>query len=1762
MKEGMSMLRGRKSVPRMNSSEREMERGYYSAFTLQLDNDDLKQIDADDLEEINLKMADGYADYKSKKVSLEDKNESRSQWNYFYWEAMIGAFRKKEEPTNYALMAFTSSSSSSSDNKVASYSKACTKAYATLQLESVEARILVYQQNEPVFEEDIKLLKLDVKLRDNALVDLRKKFEKAKQERDELKLKLDKFQTSSKNLSQLLASQTNYKTRLGYDTQVFNSSVFACNEMFSSESDVSMPASPVYDRYHSREGYHAILPPYTGTFMPLKPDLVFHDAPTVNEIVLTAFNVSDSKDDSEGEPMHTQITPSFVHTTKQVKTPRPSVKTVEHPIPTEHLRKDIPKSRGHINSRNRKACFVCKSLTYLIKKDCDYYKNKMVQKPIRNHAMRGNHQHYARMKNPNPQRHVVPTTVLTRSWIVPLNAARPVNTAVPQTKVTRPRPAKIIVTKPYSPLRRPINHRPSPNPSNFSQKVTTVKAPHVNAVKGVKGNWLWKPKSPILDHVSQHTSASMTLKQFDYTDALGRSKYMTGNMSYLSDFEAINGRYVGFGGNLKGGKITGKGKIRTGKLDFNDIYFVKELKFNIFSVLQMCDKKNNVLFTDTECIVLSSDFKLPNENHVLLGVPRENYTYNVDLKNIVLSGDLTCLFAKETLDESNLWHRRLGHINFKTMNKLVKGNPVRGLPSKVFKNNHTCVACKKGKQHKASYLNQFCGMKRKKREFSVARTPQQNGIAKRKNMTLIEAARTMLADSLLLIPFRLRTPSIDFMRPFGCLVTILNTLDPLGKFDGKADEGFLVGYSVSSKAFRVFNSRIRFTKETLHINFLENQPNVAGSGPTWLFDIDILTKSMNYQPVIAGNQTEPSIGIQEHFDADKAGEGNDQQYVLFPLWSFGSKDPQNTDDDTTFEVKEPEFEVQKPESAVHVSLSSSAWTKKHDDKTNKEAKGKSLVELSIGFRNLSKEFKDFSNNNINKVNAASTPVPAVGQNSTNSTNTFSAAGPSNTAVTLEDSTYSDDEEDVGAEADFSNLETTITVTTQIRSMTRMVKDQGGLTQINNEDFHTCMFACFLSQEEPKRVHQALKDPSWIEAMQEELLQFKMQKEEGINYEEVFAPVAMIEAIRLFLAYASFIGFMVYQIDVNSAFLYGTIKEEVYVCQPLGFEDPDYPDKVYKVVKALYGLHQAPRACQDIYVAEILRKFGLTDGKSDSTPIDTEKPLLKDPDGEDVDVHTYSEDGVREPSIKLTFYKAFFSVQWKFLIHTILQCMSAKRTTWNEFNSSMASAVICLATGRKFSFSKYIFDSIVRNMDSSSKFYMYSRFLQLMINAQVGDLSSYTTKYTSPALIQKVFANMRRTRKVFSGVDTPLFEGMMVPQQVNDNVADDVADNVADDVADVPAADAEPTPPSPTPTTTPPPLQQEVASTPSLSPHQSLQQQPSLPPQQKQPLQPSQTTTISMDILHTLLETCTTLTWRVENLEQDKIAQALEITKLKQRVKRLEKRNRVKVSGLKRLRKGRLEESQAQVYHIDLEHADKVLSMQDDEPESAELKDKKGVVIRDPKETATPSTIVHYEPKSKDKGKGILVEEPKPLKKKAQIEQDKAYARALEAELNKNINWDDVIEEDLEMLWQIVQERFASSKPKNFSDDFLLTALKTMFEKLDVVAQMILLVERRYPLTRFTLEQILNNVRLEVEEESEVSLELLRFVRRQQQEGYRPYFGVDVVKDFKECTLKDYYCWLKTYCCWYKLKLLDNAADSRLRLLEESAAADGKMRELH
>nr|GEY08625.1 hypothetical protein [Tanacetum cinerariifolium] len=215
---------------------------------------------------------------------------------------------------------------------------------------------------------------------------------------------------------------------------------------------------------------------------------------------------------------------------------------------------------------------------------------------------------------------------------------------------------------------------------------------------------------------------------------------------------------------------------------------------------------------------------------------------------------------------------------------------------------------------------------------------------------------------------------------------------------------------------------------------------------------------------------------------------------------------------------------------------------------------------------------------------------------------------------------------------------------QTRRMSKNLDEHGlvgtVILRTDNKDLQNCLFSCFLSQMEPKKVLQALKDPRKRAIGSKWVLKNKMDErgivirnkarlvaqghthEEGIDYDEMFAPVARIEAIRLFLAYSSFKDFIVYQMGMKSTFLYRKIKEEVYVCQPPGFKDPDFPDKVFKVEKALYGLHQAPRACQDKYVAEILKKYGFLDVKKASTPMETSKPLLKDEDGKEVDVHLY------------------------------------------------------------------------------------------------------------------------------------------------------------------------------------------------------------------------------------------------------------------------------------------------------------------------------------------------------------------------------------------------------------------------------------------------------------------------------------------------------------------------------------------------------------
>nr|GEY91732.1 hypothetical protein [Tanacetum cinerariifolium]GEZ18773.1 hypothetical protein [Tanacetum cinerariifolium] len=256
---------------------------------------------------------------------------------------------------------------------------------------------------------------------------------------------------------------------------------------------------------------HAVPPPYTGTFMPPKPDLVFNTAPTAVKTDHSAFNVKLSPTKPDQDLSHTNRPTS------------PIIEHVETSIPATTPKPISPKPARNGKIRNRKACFVCKSFDHLIK-DCDYHEKKMAQPTARNHAHKGNQKHYAQMTHQNPQKHMVPTTVLPPSKPISITAVRPVSTAVPNIKVTRPKQVQPIVTKPTSPIRRHITCSPSPKTSNSPPRVTIVKSLVVSAAKGLQGKWEWRPKCPILDHVSRTTSASMNLKRFDYNDALGRSK--------------------------------------------------------------------------------------------------------------------------------------------------------------------------------------------------------------------------------------------------------------------------------------------------------------------------------------------------------------------------------------------------------------------------------------------------------------------------------------------------------------------------------------------------------------------------------------------------------------------------------------------------------------------------------------------------------------------------------------------------------------------------------------------------------------------------------------------------------------------------------------------------------------------------------------------------------------------------------------------------------------------------------------------------------------------------------------------------------------------------------------------------------------------------------------------------------------------------------------------------------------------------------------
>nr|GEY70075.1 hypothetical protein [Tanacetum cinerariifolium] len=748
----------------------------------------------------------------------------------------------------------------------------------------------------------------------------------------------------------------------------------------------------------------------------------------------------------------------------------------------------------------------------------------------------------------------------------------------------------------------------------------------------------------------------------------GCSRHMTSNISYLSEYEPYDGGYVSFGQGR--GKITSKGIIKI-------------------------------------------DFKLKDDTNVLLRTPRQHNMYSIDLNNIVPHKNLTCLVAKALIDESVLWHKRSGHLNFKTMNKLVRNNLVSGLSSKCFENDHTCVACLKGKQYKASCktklvnsvsnplhtlhmdlfglisvsslnhkwyflvvtddfsrftwtfflrtkdetisilrnfiteienlkdlkvkiircdnggefknkeMNELCTKKGIRREFSNARTPQQNRVAERMNRTLIEVARTMVLVNKFQnkAPYELfnnKIPAIGFLRPFGCHVMILNTLDHLGKFDAKRDEGYFVGYFMSSKAFRVFNKRTKKVKENLHVDFLENKLIKKGAGPNWLFDIDTLTNSMNYVlVVVAGTSSTNISGTKDVASQAMKKDVSSLRYIALPNWFHeGHMETKNSDD---CNGDDPESSgISNPTATSKVSLAKQVEPAASLTVETKIPTVSSLVPT------VCLEISPESSSDpriISKGVFSHEETPSLGN-----------------ALTLSNRF----EDTFGEEADLSNMETSIPVSptstfkinkdhpksqiispvdtsVQTRHKSKEMEEQSFIATIHYKTNPELLQFYLFSWVRPigtKWVLKNKKDERGIVIRNKvRLVAQGYTQEERINYEEVFAPVARIEAIRLFLAYASFMGFIVYQMDVKSAFLYGTIDEEVYVMQPPGFQDPEFPDKVYKVEKGMGTIDQT------LFIKKHKGEFLLVQ-VSANTPMDKENPWGKDGPDKDVELHLY------------------------------------------------------------------------------------------------------------------------------------------------------------------------------------------------------------------------------------------------------------------------------------------------------------------------------------------------------------------------------------------------------------------------------------------------------------------------------------------------------------------------------------------------------------
>ncbi|GJT32351.1 putative ribonuclease H-like domain-containing protein [Tanacetum coccineum] len=1106
----------------------------------------------------------------SKAVRIEDASEKAMcaiDGAGFDWSDMA----EEEIQANMALMAF--SDSEVTNDK--SCSKSCLQNYEALKkqyddllvkLDDTGFKASTYKRGHKEY-----LMGL-----------LRTELEKVKEEKEGFEFKIAKFEKSSKDLDQLLASQITDKSKKGFGYNVVPSphplilnrptpldlsysgleefKQPEVNEYGPRDSSVKPTTGCDKESDNSKENTDDSLKQQQKTDSssvksPLKVDKdwkekffcpanqVREEAPKKarenNDAPIIEDWVSDDEDDVEPIPKVEKKTVIPTATKKEfVKPETPVRRSVRY---AEMYRSQRPRGNqrnwnGQKSNQlgcnfvfNNKACFICGSFDH-IQYSCPNVHKHMVPRAV---LMKTGLKTVNNTRAVNTVRSV--NTVRPFSTARSFNTVRPSYTAHPKSTSNCARPKTYFQNQAQSTVHRPFYKRTTLTKRSYNQNVNTGRQnvntgrqnvntgrQNVNTVRAREFNAV-KPSACWVWKPIKPNGASLVFNKYNYIDARGRSKcsrHMSGNIAHLSDFKE-------FDGGANGGRITGKGPP---------------------------SEESNA--KSIECLCL------------------DNFKNIINLSKKILYKDEPSEILKNFIKEvENLVDKKV---------KIIRSD--------------------NGTEFKNKVMDEFCREKGIKREYSVARTPQQNGVAERKNRTLIEAARTMLADSKLPTTFWAEAVStacnsIGFMKPFGCHVTILNTLDKLGKFDGKSDEGFFVGYSLSSKAFR-------------SVSYFDD------ASPRSVADAQVQDQNGLHDEIDVSEKTHDDSSLQNNGTADQ------QVNTARPEVNTGSRE---------VSTAVPEVNTATPEDLVGPSPTS--------EDTQVEDQ-----EIELGNIPPSYEVPTTPHTRIHKDH----PIEHV----------------------------------------IGDVQSSV----QTRRMKTSYSEKGFLSAIyegkTHQDLHTCLFVCFLSQEEPKRVSQALRDPAWVEAMQEELLQFKLQKvwilvdlpkghraigtkwvyrnkkdergivirnkarlvaqghtqEEGIDYDEVFAPVARIEAIRIFLAYASYMGFMVYQMDVKSAFLYGQIEEEVYVCQPpddiiFGSTKKELCDEFEKLMKDKFQMssmgeltfflglqvQQSKKGIfisQDKYVHEILRKFNYSDVKSASTPTDLEKPLVKDGDAADVDEHLY------------------------------------------------------------------------------------------------------------------------------------------------------------------------------------------------------------------------------------------------------------------------------------------------------------------------------------------------------------------------------------------------------------------------------------------------------------------------------------------------------------------------------------------------------------